>query len=186
MDVADLADTHRLVERSERVVLLLHVGVLQGLLHIGHGVQRVMIPAVPGTVRPVDDERDGLLAYLEQQRLVLRLTAYGLTDEQARLAPTVSALTVGGLVKHSADVERAWMAYIQQRERDRGGDEDYGAAFRLGPDETIAGVLDDYAAAADETERGDHGDPRSLAARARPPRRADGSPPTSRHGRCAG
>jgi uncharacterized protein DUF664 len=110
-----------------------------------------MIPTMPGTVRPVDDERDGLLAYLEQQRLVLRLTAYGLTDEQARLAPTVSALTVGGLVKHSADVERAWMAYIQQRERDRGGDEDYGAAFRLGPDETIAGVLDDYAAAAAET-----------------------------------
>jgi hypothetical protein len=111
-----------------------------------------MIPAVPGTVRPVTDERDGLLAFLEQQRLVLRLTAYGLTDEQARSAPTVSTLTVGGLVKHCADVERAWMAYVQERGRERGGEEDYGAAFRLGPDETLAGALDDYAATAAETE----------------------------------
>jgi hypothetical protein len=115
-----------------------------------------MIRRVPGTVRPVEDEHDGLLAFLEQQRLVLRLTAYGLTDEQARLAPTVSELTVGGLVKHCTDVERAWMAYVQQRERERAtgadGTADYGAAFRLGPDETLAEILDDYAAAAAETD----------------------------------
>ena len=38
---------------------------------------------MPGSVRPVSDERDALLAYLAQQRHVLTLTAYGLTDEQA-------------------------------------------------------------------------------------------------------
>ncbi|HEY8217722.1 MAG TPA: DinB family protein [Acidimicrobiia bacterium] len=106
---------------------------------------------MPGTVRPVTDERDALRAYLDQQRLVLRLTAYGLTDEQARIAPTVSALSIGGLIKHVTDVERAWMAYVQERERER-ADDDYTAAFTLGPHETLAGVLDDYAAATAETD----------------------------------
>ena len=39
---------------------------------------------MPGQVPPISDERDGLLAYLDQQRHVLRVAAYGLTDEQAR------------------------------------------------------------------------------------------------------
>jgi uncharacterized damage-inducible protein DinB len=107
---------------------------------------------MPGTVRPVADERDGLLAYLDQQRLVLRLTAYGLTDEQARLAPTVSTLTVGGLVKHVTLVERRWMDYILERELAADGEDAYADAFTLGPDQTIAGALDDYAAAAAETD----------------------------------
>jgi len=33
---------------------------------------------MPGNVAPVADERDGLLAYLAQQRYVIGLTAYGL------------------------------------------------------------------------------------------------------------
>ena len=33
-----------------------------------------------GQVPPVADERTGLLAYLAQQRYVLRIAAYGLTD----------------------------------------------------------------------------------------------------------
>ena len=55
---------------------------------------------MPGNVRPVADEREGLMAYLAQQRSVLQIAAYGLTDEQARAVPTRSALSVGGLVKH--------------------------------------------------------------------------------------
>ena len=94
---------------------------------------------MPGNVPPVTDERDGLLAYLAQQRYVLRLTAYGLTDEQARAAPTVSALSVGGLIKHVTAVEHAWMDTVLQRRQ--GSVEDYAANFRLGPDETLAGVL---------------------------------------------
>ncbi|HWM02635.1 MAG TPA: DUF664 domain-containing protein, partial [Actinophytocola sp.] len=61
---------------------------------------------MPGLVAPVADEREGLLAYLAQQRLVLRLTAHGLTDEQARAAPTASPLSVGGLIKHVTAAER--------------------------------------------------------------------------------
>lgn len=34
---------------------------------------------MPRSVAPVADEREGLLAYLDQQRLILRLTAHGLT-----------------------------------------------------------------------------------------------------------
>src|SRR5512134_1593798 len=79
---------------------------------------------MPGTVPPVADERAGLLAFLEQQRLVLRLSAYGLTDDQARATPTVSRLTVGGLLKHAAAVERRWMETVLQRER-AGGPEEY-------------------------------------------------------------
>ena len=45
---------------------------------------------MPGSVRPVTDERDALLAFLEQQRDALRITAHGLTDEQAHAAPSAS------------------------------------------------------------------------------------------------
>ena len=40
---------------------------------------------MPGQARMVTDERDGLLAFLDQMRLVLKVAAYGLTDEEARL-----------------------------------------------------------------------------------------------------
>ena len=42
---------------------------------------------MPGDVAPVADEREGLLGYLDQQRYVLRITAYGLDDEQAQRYP---------------------------------------------------------------------------------------------------
>ena len=84
---------------------------------------------MPGLVRPVTDERDGLLAYLDQQRHVAQIAAYGLTDEQARATPTPSALSVGGLIKHLAHVERQWIATLQ--ERDRGDYEAYAASFRM-------------------------------------------------------
>lgn len=106
---------------------------------------------MPALVPPVADERDGLLCTLAQQRYVLRLAAYGLTDEQARATPTASTPSVGGLVKHVASAERTWVDRILRRAQQRSVD-DYLADFRLGPDETLAGVLDRYAAVAAETE----------------------------------
>ena len=41
---------------------------------------------MPGLVSPVTDEREGLLAFLAQQRYALRIAAFGLTDDQARSA----------------------------------------------------------------------------------------------------
>ena len=106
---------------------------------------------MPGQVRPVADEREGLLAYLAHQRYVLRLTAYGLTDEQARATPTVSPLSVGGLIKHVASTEAGWIDVMLQR-TSAGNEQDYDAGFRLEPGETLAGVLERYDAVAARTE----------------------------------
>jgi hypothetical protein len=106
---------------------------------------------MPGQVPPVADEREGLLRYVAQQRDVIRLTAYGLTDEQARLTPTRGPLSVGGLIKHAATTERGWIDLVVQRDRPTTQD-DYEANFRLGPDETLASVLALYDDVAKETD----------------------------------
>jgi len=105
-----------------------------------------------GLVPPVADEREALLSYLAQQRYVLRLAAYGLSDEQAQSTPTVSALSVGGLVKHVSAVERFWMDVVMQRVKVLDAGQDYENHFRLGPDETMASVMAGYVEAARETE----------------------------------
>jgi uncharacterized damage-inducible protein DinB len=98
----------------------------------------------------VADERDALVAYLAQQRSVVRIAAHGLTDEQARATPTTSALSVGGVIKHLTAVERFWMDVVNQQV-DGAGPEDYEDNFHLTPDETLAAVLEDYGRAARET-----------------------------------
>jgi uncharacterized protein DUF664 len=105
---------------------------------------------MPGTVRPVVDERDGLLTYLAQMRDAFHIASYGLTDEQARLTPTVSALSIGGLIRHVTMVERNWVGMILHEQR--GSDGAYEDAFRFGPDDTLVDVLSDYDACAKETE----------------------------------
>lgn len=106
---------------------------------------------MPGQAPVVTDEREQLLAYLAQQRLVLKLAAYGLRDDQTREAPSVSALTVGGLIKHVASVERYWIDLVLQRQSELPED-DYEANFRVEPGDTLAGILDMYDAVARETE----------------------------------
>lgn len=109
------------------------------------------VPTVPGSVPPVADERSALLAFLAQQRHVLRIAAHGLTDEQARQAPTAGSLTIGGLIKHVAKTERYWLTLaLQQPDEETDSYED---TFGLRPDETLAGVLALYAEVATETER---------------------------------
>jgi hypothetical protein len=96
---------------------------------------------MPGQVRPVTDERDALLAYLEQQRYLLRLTAYGLRDDQIVLAPSASELSVGGLVKHVASVERYWINTVVLEQPSEDDPDDYGANFRVEPGETLADLF---------------------------------------------
>jgi len=68
----------------------------------------------PTTTLPTDefeteDERTTLLAFLDYQRRVLARKAEGLTDEQARIAACPpSDMTLLGLIRHMADVERSW------------------------------------------------------------------------------
>ncbi len=104
---------------------------------------------MPATVPPVADERDGLLSYLSQQRAVLRLTAYGLTDDQIRRPGPTGPLTVGGLIKHVTVTERYWLELVTggpQTERD------YAAGFVVEPGETLEGLLAGYDAVAEVTE----------------------------------
>ena len=107
-----------------------------------------------GTVRPVADERDGLLAFLAQQRAALRFAVQGLTDEQAASTPTVSALSLGGLVKYAARVERHWIVTILAQLEPPPSFEgrDWSAEFRVEPGETLAGLLETYVEVARETE----------------------------------
>lgn len=106
-------------------------------------------------VPPVANERGGLLAYLSHQRRVLRIAAYGLSDEQARLVPSASSLSIGGLIKHVAHSEQLWMDTVLRRdERGTAGERQaaYQAGFRLDPDETLDDVLAFYGQVARETE----------------------------------
>jgi hypothetical protein len=58
---------------------------------------------------PVGDERTTLLAYVDYYRAVLARKIEGLTDEEARRAACPpSDLTLLGIVRHMADVERFW------------------------------------------------------------------------------
>lgn len=108
---------------------------------------------MPGMPGPVADEREGLLAFVAQQRDLLATAAFGLTDEQARMTPTASAFSVGGLVKHVAAMERSWMDTVLQRERSEAEAEaSYGDDMVMGPDDTLAELLADLRRAGEETE----------------------------------
>jgi uncharacterized damage-inducible protein DinB len=105
---------------------------------------------MPGMVSPVADERQALLGYLAQQRYVLRLAAYGLTDEQVRRASPVGTLTVAGLIEHVAETESSWIDLVL-RLGPRSPD-GYGDTFRLGTEETLGAVLRRYDEVAARTE----------------------------------
>jgi len=103
-------------------------------------------------------EHEDLLVALTQHRGLLRHTANGLTDEQARARTTVSELCVGGVIKHVTRVERRWIDFIERGAEafgtfDAEGFAAHAASFRMEPDETLEGLLADYAAAAAHTAR---------------------------------
>jgi uncharacterized damage-inducible protein DinB len=108
-------------------------------------------------------ERADILDLLGKHRFFLRYTAQGLTDEQASSSPTVSALTVGGLIKHVSAVEQHWAEFAQGKGTTEPITEftpEMIAArqdeFRLVEGETLADVLAAYekvAAATDELVR---------------------------------
>ncbi|GLZ55382.1 DinB family protein [Actinomycetospora sp. NBRC 106378] len=106
---------------------------------------------MPGLPPPVPDERAGLLAFLDQQRDGLTVTAHGLTTEQATIAASVSPLTVLGLIKHAAHTERGWTDILLGRDRpDAVG---YDDTFRRLDGESLEDVLALYREVAEETHR---------------------------------
>ncbi len=66
-----------------------------------------------GMPPPAADERQTLLEFLRFNQNAFFAVAYGLTDEQARSKPSVSALSIGGLVKHATGVQHSWMARVK-------------------------------------------------------------------------
>jgi hypothetical protein len=63
---------------------------------------------MPGMPPPAAGERQTLIEFLAFNQNAFLSVAYGLTDEQARSTPSVSALSIGGLIKHATFVQRGW------------------------------------------------------------------------------
>jgi hypothetical protein len=101
-------------------------------------------------------ERDDLLESLTAHRGFLLFTVNGITDEQARQRLTVSELTLGGLVKHVAQTEKGWAEFIVDGPKTMEYTEDsfaeHADGFVLREDETLAGVLAEYAEIAKRTD----------------------------------
>jgi hypothetical protein len=109
-------------------------------------------------------ERADILETLRTHRYFLRHTVQGLTDEQARLSPTASELTLGGLIKHVASTESGWADFIEKgpsampsvegdyEDMDPEVLEQWAAEFKLLPDETLADVLARYEQVAARTD----------------------------------
>lgn len=123
---------------------------------------------------PLDAERDDLLAALATARSALTHTISGLSDEQLGERPTVSALCLGGLIKHVASIEDGWMRFVVEGPPAMRYDLpegvtwadiasgtarefpqwmiDYQNEFRMLPGETLAGVVERYEQVAARTE----------------------------------
>jgi uncharacterized damage-inducible protein DinB len=106
----------------------------------------------------ITGERADILQTLGKHRGFLRFTTKDLTDEQAAARTTVSELCLGGIIKHVTAVERQWARFIvegpgpQADWQDEAAMQAYMDGFRMLPGETLAGLLDDYAAAAQATD----------------------------------
>lgn len=114
---------------------------------------------MPAQVPPVRDERESLVKYIDQQRDAFASAAFGLTEEQIRVAPTAGSLTMGGLIKHVATCERGWVDRIAAAPGLPGSDAAsvearaaaYGSDFLVSEDDTLEGLLDQLEAVGDRT-----------------------------------
>ncbi|MFI9556048.1 DinB family protein [Nonomuraea endophytica] len=100
----------------------------------------------------MSSERDDLVQTLDKHRGFLRHTVQGLTDEQAARTPTASALCLGGLIKHVANVEQRWARFAT------GGAEhmesvpvDWEGQFRMDAGDTLDALLKHYESVAEAT-----------------------------------
>jgi hypothetical protein len=104
---------------------------------------------MPALAPPVTDDRDAVLTFLEYHQSAFFAVAYGLTDEQARATPTVSSLSIGGLIKHATGVQRGWMQRVVAAPDKPAPDHrpfeeraaEYQDEYRMRDDETLSDVL---------------------------------------------
>jgi hypothetical protein len=104
---------------------------------------------MPALAAPVADERSALREFLAYHQSAYFAVSYGLTDEQARSTPSVSALSIGGLVKHATGMQRTWMGRVaaapglppkDSRPFDQIARE-FADQHVMRPDETLDGLL---------------------------------------------
>jgi len=100
---------------------------------------------MPGLPPISTDERELLLGFLAQQRDSLRYAAHGLTEAQARSKPSVSALSIASLLRHSLTTERSWISLMQ------GGPMAGDQGYELTETDTLPALLAEYAAVAAAT-----------------------------------
>ena len=100
-------------------------------------------------------ERADLLESLRRHRSLVRFTVRELTEEQAQLRPTVSALNLAGLIKHVAATEASWVRFAEggaEAMRRNWGPEAWSRHWHLEPGETLARVLAEYEEIAAHTD----------------------------------
>jgi hypothetical protein len=101
----------------------------------------------------VTGERADLLASLRRHRYFLRYTVRDLTEEQAAARPTVSALCLGGLIRHVAETEASWIRFaLEEPESISGDSSDWNERFSIPPGATLASLLEQYAEVARRTD----------------------------------
>ncbi|WP_415948237.1 DinB family protein [Streptomyces sp. KLOTTS4A1] len=99
------------------------------------------------------DERGALLAFIEEARGGIRRSVLGLSEQQAASKPSVSELSLAGLLKHVAEVEQGWIAKAKgEPERVQRDESNWHECFVLVGDETVASQLAYWKQVADETE----------------------------------
>ena len=116
---------------------------------------------MPALAPPVTDERNALREFLAYHQSAYFAVSYGLTDEQTRSTPSVSALSIGGLIKHVAGVQRSWMARVTAApgsppRDDRPFEEqaaEYQDQYVMRDDETLEQLLDTLRAQNEDTLR---------------------------------
>jgi uncharacterized damage-inducible protein DinB len=114
-----------------------------------------------GMPSPAPDERQTLLEFLRFNQNAFFAVAYGLTDEQARSKPSVSALSLGGLIKHAAGVQRSWMNRVESAPESPPRDErpmeesvaEYEDEYVMRENETLEELLGKLRAQNEETLR---------------------------------
>ncbi|MGB8860766.1 MAG: DinB family protein [Ilumatobacteraceae bacterium] len=94
---------------------------------------------------PQADEAGVLHSFLEYYRSIFLRKTDGLTEAQARTTIEPSELTILGLVRHMAEVERGWFRRRIAGHLDQGmlycDDEDQDRDFHPAANDTLAGAL---------------------------------------------
>src|SRR4051812_29496486 len=92
------------------------------------------------------DETEAIVHYVEQQLDAIRAAAIGLTEEEARVRPCRSALSIGGLIKHATYCMRGAIERLGGDGQPRLAVDEaafavYQGSFALADDETAVGAL---------------------------------------------